>query len=46
MVYECKHSIMEVFGINKLAQGEIADKVENLLRDDRFICRADAREVI
>jgi hypothetical protein len=45
-VYECKHSIMEVFGLNKLAQADIADKVEYLLRDDRFICRADGREVV
>jgi len=45
-VYECKHSIMEVFGLSKLAQADIEDKVEYLLHDDRFICRADGREVV
>jgi hypothetical protein len=37
---------MEVFGLNKLAQEDIAEKVQELLRDDRFICRADGREVV
>jgi len=37
---------MEFFGLNKLAKADIADKVEYLLRDDRFICRADGREVV
>ena len=37
---------MQVFRLNQLAQSEIADKVEYLLLDDRFICRADGREVV
>jgi len=37
---------MEVFGLRKLAQADIADKVEYLLHNDRFICRADGREVV
>ena len=45
-MYECKHSIMEVFGLSKVAQVDIADKVEYLLHDDRFICLADGQEVV
>jgi len=36
---------MEVFGLSKLEQADIADKVEYLLHDDRFICHAEGREV-
>ncbi|KAF8433171.1 hypothetical protein BGX38DRAFT_1146201 [Terfezia claveryi] len=44
LVYECKHSIVELFGLNKLSQGEIAMQVNYLLVQDSFICREDGRE--
>jgi hypothetical protein len=45
LIYECKHSIIEVFGLNMLAQVHIAEQIEALLYQDRFICREDARQV-
>ncbi|KAF8442599.1 hypothetical protein BGX38DRAFT_1272203 [Terfezia claveryi] len=36
--------IVELFGLNKLSQGEIATQVNYLLVQDRFICREDGRE--
>ncbi|RPB21129.1 hypothetical protein L211DRAFT_851728 [Terfezia boudieri ATCC MYA-4762] len=44
LVYECKHSIMEVFALNKLSQLEIAKQVNYLLLHNRFICREDGQE--
>ncbi|KAF8433154.1 hypothetical protein BGX38DRAFT_1276210 [Terfezia claveryi] len=44
LVYECKHNIIEVFGLSKLPQHEIAKQVKYLLLKDRLICRADGRE--
>ncbi|KAF8455731.1 hypothetical protein BGX38DRAFT_1257986 [Terfezia claveryi] len=44
LVYECKHSIVELFALNHLPQHEIAERVKYLLFQDRFICREDGRE--
>ncbi|KAF8422310.1 hypothetical protein BGX38DRAFT_1147315 [Terfezia claveryi] len=44
LVYECKYSIVELFGLNKLSQSEIAIQVNYLLVQDRFICRENGRE--
>ncbi|KAF8417017.1 hypothetical protein BGX38DRAFT_1280801 [Terfezia claveryi] len=44
LVYECKHNIVEVFGLSKLPQHEIAEQVKCLLLEDRLICRADGQE--
>lgn len=46
LVYECKHSIADVYGIKMLAQADIAVAVGKLLDHDRFIYRVDGREVI
>ena len=43
LVYECKHSILEIFGINRLDREDLAEKVQWLLSKDRFICREDGR---
>ncbi|KAF8415964.1 hypothetical protein BGX38DRAFT_1314649 [Terfezia claveryi] len=44
LVYECKRSIVGVFGLDKLPQHEVAQRVSYLLFQDRFICREDGRE--
>ncbi|KAF8415920.1 hypothetical protein EV426DRAFT_706044 [Tirmania nivea] len=44
LVYEYKKCIIEVYKLNHLSQAEIADNVEALLFQDRFICRQDGRE--
>ncbi|KAF8458607.1 hypothetical protein BGX38DRAFT_1264868 [Terfezia claveryi] len=44
LVYECKHSIVELFALNHLPQHEIAEWVKYLLFQDRFIYREDGRE--
>lgn len=45
-MYECKHSIVEIYGLNKLPDEEVAEQVRWLLDKDRFICREDGREVL
>ena len=45
LVTECKHNIIEIYNLNHLAQEDIAAGVQKLLDKDRFICRADSREV-
>ncbi|KAF8414715.1 hypothetical protein EV426DRAFT_700360 [Tirmania nivea] len=44
LVYECKKCIIEVYKLNHLPQAEIADNVEALLFQNRFICCQDGRE--
>ncbi|KAF8445132.1 hypothetical protein BGX38DRAFT_1260863 [Terfezia claveryi] len=44
LIYECTHSIVKLFALNYLPQHEIAERVKNLLFQDRFICREDGRE--
>jgi hypothetical protein len=44
-VNECKRNIIEIYSLNHLAQEDIAAEVQKLLDKDRFICRADSREV-
>ncbi|KAF8432799.1 hypothetical protein BGX38DRAFT_1146327 [Terfezia claveryi] len=44
LVYECKHSIVELFALNHLPQHEIAERVKYLLFQDRFICRENGQE--
>ena len=45
LVYECKHSITHLYGLNMLEQDDIAKRVKWLLEEDRFICREDGWEV-
>ena len=45
LIYECKHNIIQLYGLNTLAQRGIAKRVKWLLEEDRFICREDGREV-
>ena len=40
----CKHSILEIYGINKLDTEELDRKIHWLLSYDRFICCEDGRE--
>ncbi|RPB20013.1 hypothetical protein L211DRAFT_852720 [Terfezia boudieri ATCC MYA-4762] len=44
LVYECKHSIVEVFALNKLAQPQGAVELNKLLFQGRFICCLDGPE--
>ena len=45
LVSECKIQIPEIYGLTKLEPEDLAQKVKWLLKNDRFICRADGREV-
>ncbi|KAF8416449.1 hypothetical protein EV426DRAFT_705920 [Tirmania nivea] len=44
LVCECKRSIIEVYQLTHLSQPEIADNVQALLFQDRFICCQDGRQ--
>jgi len=46
LVSEAKHSIVHVYGLNKLSQEGIKTQVKSLLENDRYICRATGRETL
>ena len=44
LIYECKRSILTIYGLQSLPPVELAAAVEKLLHLDRFTCQIEKRE--
>ena len=44
-MHECQQKIRTLYGQNFQTQNEVKEEIASLLMDDRFICRAENREV-